>query len=94
MCHFRFGFPALRRDQVGIAGILAAVVELRLGQKVVETDLPDSAAQLQADVPILRRAPSESEAALGAEEFARRLVVVDAVERRMLAACRDLEVKI
>ena len=91
---FGFDFPALRRHEVGIAGIFAVLAELRLGEEIVEADLADAAAKLQADVPALGRPPAEGDAALGPEEFARRQIVVDAVELRDFGAGRDLQVEI
>src|SRR5206468_10897063 len=75
------GFPALRRDELRIAGILAVLAEHRLCQKVEEVDLPDAAAKLETDVPCLRGAPRQSDASLGPEELAAGLIVVNPVER-------------
>ena len=91
---FGLDLPALRRDEVGVAGIFAVAAELGLGEEIVEADLADAAAQLEADVPVLGRPPAERDAALGPEEFARRLVVVDPVELRDFGAGRDLQVEI
>ena len=52
--------PALRRHELGIAGILAVLAELRLGEEIVEADLADAAAQLEADVPVLGRDASQA----------------------------------
>ena len=87
-------FPALRRHKVRIAGIGAVVAKLRLGKEVVEADLADAAAELEADVPILRGTPAEIDAALGPQEASCILVVVDAVEPGNLAAGGDLQVQI
>ena len=89
-----FSLPALRRHQVGIAGVFAVVDQLGLGEEVVEADLPDLPAQLEACVPALGRAPAKRDATLGPEEFARRLVVVGAVEVRNFGARRDLEIEV
>ena len=87
-------FPALRRDEVGVAGIFAIAAELGLRQEIVEADLADPAPQLQADVPALGRPPAERDAALGPEEFPRGLIVVGPVELRDFRAARDLQVEI
>lgn len=80
MADFAFQLPALRGNKVGVAGILAVLRELRLGEEIVEADLADSAAQLEARIPVFGGSPAEVEAALGPEEFARGRIVVDAVE--------------
>src|SRR6185437_157132 len=49
---FGLGLPAMRRDQIRIARILAILAELGLGKEIVEADLSDAAAELQTDVPI------------------------------------------
>ena len=86
-------FPALRRDEVGVAGVFAVLLELGLDEEIVEADLADPAAELEAAVPALGRAPAEVDAALGPEELARALVVVGAVEVGDLAAAGDLQVE-
>jgi hypothetical protein len=90
----RLHLPALRRDQFRVAGILAVLLELGLGEEIIEADLPDAAAQLQTDVPVLGRPPAEVDAAFGAEELARRLIVVDAVKPGNLAPGGDLEIEV
>jgi hypothetical protein len=80
MADLRLELPALRRHQVGVTGIFALVGKLGLRQEVIETDLADLPAGLQADVPFLGRTPANDKAALRTEEAARRQVVVDPVE--------------
>ena len=48
-------------------------------QKIVEADLANPAAQLEADVPRLAGMPSEHDTAFGTEEFASRLLVGRAI---------------
>src|SRR3569623_2086476 len=91
---FALQFPALRRDEVGIAGILAILLEVGLRQEVVEADLADAAAQLEARIPPRRRPPAERNAALGAEELARWQIAVDSIERALLGAEHDLQVEL
>src|SRR5947209_20555800 len=81
VCKLGFGFPALRRDQLRIAGILTVLPELRLPPEIQEVDLPDAAPKLEADIPCLRWAPRQRQAALRPEELAGWLVVVDPIER-------------
>ena len=50
--------PALRRDEVRIAGILAILGQFGLGEEVIEADLPDAAAKLEACIPPARRPPA------------------------------------
>src|SRR6185369_5064947 len=40
----RLGLPALRRNELGVAGILAVLGQLGLGEEIVEADLADAAA--------------------------------------------------
>jgi hypothetical protein len=81
MADFAFQLPALRRNEVGVAGILTVLRELRLSEESVKADLANAAAQLEARIPVFGGPPAEGEAALWPEEFAWRRVVVDAVER-------------
>ena len=77
---FRLCLPALRRDQLGIAGILAILAEHWLSEEIEEINLPDAAAKFQADVPILGWAPGQGHAALGPKKLACRLIIVDPIE--------------
>src|SRR5438270_1905984 len=92
--NFGLGLPALRRDQLRIAGVLPVRAEVRLGKKVVEADLPDAPAKFEADVPILRRVPPQRQASLGPKELPRRLAVGHAVKTRDFASGGELHVEV
>ena len=78
--YLRFHFPALRRHEVRVAGILPVLAELWLVEEVVEADLPDTAAELEAEVPARGGPPAERHASFGPEELPRRQIAVDASE--------------
>src|SRR5689334_18691428 len=90
----RFHLPALRRHEIGVAGVGAILVQAGLGEKVREIDLPDAAAELEADVPRFRGMPTDVDTAFRTEELARSEVVADEVEARELGAGRDLQVDV
>src|SRR5437868_4249648 len=77
---FGFYLPALGRDELRITGILSVLAQHWLRQEIEEVDLAHAAAKLQANVPVLGWSPGKRHTALGPEELARRLIVVDPVE--------------
>ena len=62
--------PALRRHQVGVAGIGGAAADVRRSDEIEEVELAHDPLEPGADVPARRRPPGEVEEALGPVEGA------------------------